>query len=93
MGQHDGHIKDNIYLTSDLSLAAYLLLWGFSLLGAIDNETKRMEFGLVPPPNTDSLEELIDHLLKEFSEKDYREYSMKVRDLRYALTNPIRRHL
>ncbi len=91
MGQHDGRFSDNVYLTSDLSFAAYLLLWGFTLLGAIDTEIERKEFGLLPPADTANTEMLISNLTADFEEKHYRDYYMKIRDLRHALSDPIRR--
>lgn len=36
------------YLTSDISFAAFLILRGYELLGAVDTGAQRKEFGLVP---------------------------------------------
>jgi len=53
MSLSDGHLKDPfLYATSDISLAAYLVMSGYELLGAFDNGKvgnngrKLKEFGL-----------------------------------------------
>jgi hypothetical protein len=51
MSLNDGRMHgENLYITTDIALAAYLLLRGYELLGAIDTGTRRKEFGLT---NTD----------------------------------------
>ena len=47
MSLNDGRMhSQNLYITTDIALAAYLLLRGYELLGAIDTGTRRKEFGL-----------------------------------------------
>lgn len=47
MSYRDGNVHDDhLYLTSDIALAAYLLLRNYELLGAIDDGTPRRKFGL-----------------------------------------------
>jgi hypothetical protein len=55
MSLHDGHLKrKDLYLTNDVSFAAYLMLRGYELLGTVDegltNQNGRpiMYFGLMP---------------------------------------------
>lgn len=55
MSSRDGRLKrKDLYLTSDTSFAAYLMLRGYELLGSIDegevgpNGRPRMYFGLTP---------------------------------------------
>jgi len=55
MSYRDGHLKrKDLYLTSDSSFAAYLMLRGYELLGTVDegelgpNGKPRMFFGLTP---------------------------------------------
>jgi hypothetical protein len=48
MSLKDGELKrKDLYLTSDLYFAAYLLMRGYELLGAIDNGSQRKQFGLL----------------------------------------------
>jgi hypothetical protein len=48
MSLNDGKFTEDRtgYITSDIALAAYLITRGYELLGAVDNGSKRKEFGL-----------------------------------------------
>jgi hypothetical protein len=91
MGFNDARFSDNVYLTSDIAFASYLLMRGFTLLGAIDNDHPRKEFGLYQPEDVEDLSSLIDALQLEYDAHQYREFFMNIKTLRRSLDNPVRR--
>jgi hypothetical protein len=102
----DGNLDhDNLYLTSDIALAAYLLMRGFELLGAIDNGSPRKEFGLThaDPEILANLDQTVRRYADEYDNLylpiphdpvirvNFRVYTQKTRELHRALDEPIRK--
>lgn len=96
--------NDNLYITSDIALAAYLLMRGFELLGAIDSGTRRKEFGLThtDPEILTHMELTVQSMADEFDNMflqvphdkearvNFRIYQQKTKELHHALDEAIR---
>lgn len=108
MSLNDGKMgQQDLYLTSDLALAAYLLMRGFELLGAVDTGNHRKEFGLThtDPRVLSDMEHHVVRLANEFEnlwlpipdEPDFRVnfkvYMRKTKELHHALDQPVVRSL
>lgn len=65
MSLADGRIHNKtLYITSDMAFAAYLLLRGYTLLGAIETGQSRKEFGIT---HTDPY--ILDSMLADIHSK------------------------
>jgi len=105
MSVRDGSLEhEGVYLTSDIALAAYLLMRGFELLGAIDNGSPRKEFGLTHEDPmvlahleqtvrrlADDYENLYHQVPHEDTRVNFRVYVQKTRELHRALDEAIRK--
>lgn len=97
--------NDTLYTTSDIALAAYLLMRGFELLGAVDTGTRRKEFGLThtDPEVLTNMQVIIQSMDDEFnnlffsiphdqsSRVNFRIYQQKTKELHRALDEAIRK--
>lgn len=106
MSLSDGQMRnETLYTTSDIALAAYLLMRGFELLGAVDTGIKRKEFGLThtEPEVLLHMEVTIKSMADEFdnmeftiphdpsSKVNFRVYQQKTKELHRALDEAIRK--
>jgi hypothetical protein len=82
-----------LYITSDIAFAAYLLMTGYELLGAIDTGTPRKEFGIThtDPEVLAQMEIDVKTKADEFERSDVRVYYRKFQELKHSLDEPIRR--
>ena len=93
-----------LYLTSDHSLAAFLCMRGYTLLGAVDNGTERKEFALTHYELRKNIDEMMADLLQKTQEftlpftfpddesghkVSFKEYNIKLRMCKKALQFPI----
>jgi len=99
MGWSDGYMKnDHLYLTSDIALAAYLLMRGYELLGAVDtgnvgrNGRPRLEWGITStdPELIITMEERLKDLSIQYDRSPERLFYYKIKELHHALDNPIK---
>jgi len=106
MSIRDGNVPtDNLYTTTDMALAAYLMTRGYELLGAIDSGERVKEFGLT---HTDPyvLKKLEADVLSKAQEYEgmflpiphdpgnsvnFKVYYKNLRTIYRALDDPIRR--
>lgn len=106
MSLQDGQMRnDTLYVTSDIALAAYLLMRGFTLLGAIDTGEKRKGFGLThtDPEIISTMFITIQSMSDEFENMflplphdknarvNFRVYQRKIKELHHSLDEPVRR--
>lgn len=94
MSLNDGKLlRPDLYITSDIALAAYLLLNGYELLGAIDTGTKRKEFGLThTDPNVlANMDVDIQHKAWEFEGNDCKVFYRQIKTLHHSLDEPIKK--
>lgn len=106
MSARDGYLKnDTLYVTNDIALAAYLLMRGFELLGAVDSGLKYKEFGLThtDPEVLRDLKVAISTMADEYENMylplphdanarvNFKVYQQKMRELHRALDEPVRR--
>jgi hypothetical protein len=97
-------MKAELYLTSDHSLAAFLCMRGYTLLGAVDNGTERKEFALTHYELRKTPELMKEDLLKKTQEftlpfdfpnddsthkVSFKEYNIKLRMCKKALQFPV----
>ncbi len=97
--------NEQLYLTSDHSLAAFLCMRGYTLLGAVNNGTERMEFALTHYQLAKTPNDMKEDLLKKTQEftlpftfpndesthkVSFKEYNIKLRMCKKALQFPIK---
>lgn len=102
----DGQMEnERLYVVSDIALAAYLLMRGFELLGAIDSGKPRKDFGLThtDPAIAADMEGYVRILadeydniyfpvpFKEGATVNFKLYNRKMRELKHALDEAVRR--
>lgn len=90
----DGEVHDDsLYVTSDIAFAAYLLVRGYELLGAIDTGTKRKEFAITST-NEDILRDLHMAVLEQAHAYDRSAEKMfykMTKELHHALDTAIKK--
>ena len=95
--------NDHLYLTSNLDLAAFLCLMGYTLLGAVDNGTERKEFALTHAQLRDDPMQMKDDILRKTQLFDasfqvfdhpykvsFKEYDIKLRMCKKSLQFPVK---
>lgn len=95
--------NDELYLISNLDIAAFLCMMGYTLLGAVDNGTERKEFALTHTKLREDPSAMKDDILqktqmfdKPFTFLDYKgtvsfkEYDIKLRMCKRSLQYPVK---
>ncbi len=96
--------NEQLYLISNLDIAAFLCMMGYTLLGAVDTGTERKEFALTHTKLKDDPNAMKDDILRltqkfdvPFSFLDhpntvsFKEYDIKLRMCKRALQFPVSR--
>jgi hypothetical protein len=94
MSWSDGQMRDNnLYTTSDIALAAYLLTKGFELLGAIDTGSRRKEFGITStdPEVLIDMEVHLHSLADEYDRSLEKQFYKMIKELHHSLDEAIKR--
>lgn len=98
-------MNQELYMTSDHSLAAFLCMRGYTLLGAVNSGTERMEFALTHYELRKNPETMKTDLLQKTQEftlpftfpnddsthkVSFKEYNIKLRMCKKALQFPVK---
>lgn len=94
--------NDSLYLISNLDIAAFLCMMGYTLLGAVDNGSERKEFALTHTKLKDNPSAMKDDILSKTQQFDmpfkfldnpgtvsFKEYDIKLRMCKRSLQFPI----
>jgi len=95
--------NDQLYLISNLDIAAFLCMMGYTLLGAVDNGTERKEFALTHTKLKDDPASMKDDILQKTQKFDmpfqfldhpgtvsFKEYDIKLRMCKRSLQYPVK---
>lgn len=96
--------NDQLYLISNLDIAAFLCMMGYTLLGAVDNGSERKEFALTHTRLKDDPGAMKDDILQKTQQFDmpfqfmdhagtvsFKEYDIKLRMCKRALQFPVKK--
>lgn len=104
MSLTDGQMRqESLYTTSDTAFAAYLVLKGFVLLGALDNGSPRIQFAFTTTDDSilSDLEFFVNQANEEFENVQYsppsdlgirisfKDYYGRLRQVQHELKNAI----
>jgi hypothetical protein len=95
--------NEQLYLISNLDIAAFLCMMGYTLLGAVDTGTERKEFALTHTRLKDDPSAMKDDILQKTQQFDvpfkflehpntvsFKEYDIKLRMCKRSLQFPIK---
>lgn len=106
MSRNDGEMhNEHLYVTSDIALAAYLLIRGLTLLGAIDTGHPRKQFGITSddPEILANMVAYIDGMIDEYENVycvlptdtnvrlNFKQYYKQIKELHHALDVALRK--